>query len=148
MGSHCCLRLSWHGWPVHAMLAESLCANCPVLDTSKIDKAHEMCGSGWAIQCASTVLLVALASVELNADAENTPMQVPRALPDITNHFDIIHVPQNGRCFTSCLWLACMATPQQQKDWKAVLRSNTRMPVDAKSGRIDIPRLKFEEECH
>jgi len=92
-------------------------------------------------------MLVALASIELKCDVGSIKMQVPRPLPHPKEKFEPIFVPQNGRCFVSCVYLAWEATAQDIVEWKGYLRTGTSMPIDPKTGQVDQKRLQHEEEC-
>ncbi len=141
------MRLSWHGWPVNDRLAAALGPNVSVLNTALLDKPHELVGSGFALPNSTVALLVLLASVELKCDAECS--MIPRTIPEadpFPDH-DILQVPQNGRCFISCLWLS-QASHRDKSEWAEFLRSSTGMPLDMKTGQVSRKRLLFEEQCH
>ena len=103
--------------------------------------------NGWALPCSTTVMLVALASIALKCDVGSIKMQVPRPLPHPKEKFEPIFVPQNGRCFVSCVYLALEATARDIVEWKGYLRTGTSMPIDPKTGQVDQKRLQHEENA-
>ena len=132
-------RLSWHGWPTHPALADIMGWK---LDASRLQKAHELVGSGWMLPCSFAALMSFLATVELSEDCGTKT--VPRSLP-VSPEWELVRVPQNGRCFLACLALwAGLA----DRAWASTLRNNVSMPIDLATGSVDNVRLKIEEACH
>ena len=82
------------------------------------------------------------ATVELSEDSGTKT--VPRSLP-LSPQWEVIRVPQNGRCFLACL--ALWAGLADKTEWASRLRNNVSMPIDSATGSVDKARLKFEEEC-
>ena len=70
---------------------------------------------------------------------------VPKTLPP--SGFEVIQVPQNGRCFLTCAFLFTKADSAIFKAWKSCLKSNSSMPIDLRSGFTWVQRLKKEEVC-
>ena len=124
-----------------SVLAQTM--KCPKLDVSMLQKAHEICGSGFMIPCTCMVLASFAASAEFLDDI----CFVPRSLSVSVNGFHVIPVPQNGRCFSTSLWLATRASDAQRCDWQSVLRSGTSMPISRRTGTVCQTRLKAEESC-
>ena len=137
-------RLSWHGWPTHSALAESLVPGCPMIDVKQLHKPHELCGSGFAIQCSTTMLFAALASIELGTRAHEVSVPRPLALP--IPGLQRLQVLQNGGCFLSALHV-CLASIDEQRLWGKFLRNSVSAPLDVENGLVLQERLKFEEMC-
>lgn len=98
-------RLSWHGWPTHPALADIMGWK---LDASRLQKAHELVGSGWMLPCSFSALMSFLATVELSEDCGTKT--VPRSLP-VSPEWELVRVPQIGRCFLACLALGGTGGP-------------------------------------
>ena len=56
-------------------------------------------------------------------------------------------MPQNGRCFVSCLYFLVEASDQEQEQWAHKMRSPVGMPLHAITQGTDVPRLLVEEQC-
>jgi len=131
-------RLSWHGFPVTDALATVM--GCQTLDCGFLTKPHELVGSGFALPCATGALMSFLASVELFQDKHSIPR------PLTSEDFTVVPVAQNGRCFTSCLYVFRLPEEEQQQ-WASILRSPTSMPLISRTGAVDGNRLRYEETC-
>ena len=135
-----CFRLSWHCWPVHSELAEAW--DCPVLDASRLLKAHELVGSGFFLPASVAAVGALLATAHLFQG-------VPRIAPPPPT-WTLIRVPQNGRCFVTCAYLKVRAPMFAQgvlRAWATCLRSPTSMPLHVRTGEVWTQRLKEEEVC-
>lgn len=131
-------RLSWHGWPVNHPLANAL--QLPLLNVHKLQKPHELCGSGFHLPCTVTALLCFLASVQV----KDLCMSIPRPLK--LNDWEVVQVPQNGRCFITCLHVLLQLQLKKQKQWANIPRTQTGMPLCLLSGIVDQKRLLEEEK--
>lgn len=135
-------KLSWHGWPTHPALAGALVTGCPTLDTKLLKKPHELCGSGFALPCAASVLVSALASIQLG----EATLQVARPLAMPVPGFRVHRVLQNGGCFLSALHIA-LAPLEDQTLWTKFVRNDVSAPLDSKTGLVHRERLLYEEQC-